>query len=503
MAANPPDPNNPIPVYPIGEPSSVLTYGQLITEVAYKAGCAYYGADGNGPAQVPVDAHDLDLCQRIVNKGIRMFINDAPAPDGWRWTRPIAQIDLWPQISYDAKAVPTFFVTMQTDPTVNGNVLTGTTLLTLTTPGIPNPASQVTTIGTIGAPAFYQSMEYRQIWLNGNPPPNTQGFFIPENANPAFPIPVTSITRTSTTATVTVASTAGWVVGNTVQIASSQQAAYNGNKVITGLTPTTFTFTVTGSPTTPATGSISATFLGQVGVPFTVLYYINPTQIVVDGDATVGATMPTYCPFSFASGGDYTMPANFGGEYVGDITYVANTNRGMILTWTDEGTIRTRRQNYNIESGTPYMAAVRLMPTPSYQPLTNTSGFMLPRRRWELMTWRISSEFLSVIFPYTLSFNTLVNLTDVSPAPFSHDETVKAACLALVEKEIEDTLQGPDWTYYQMCLKNSYRIDAASAPKRLGYFGNPNNYVGTWGAAIRQFRAMDYQRPTVPVFPRS
>lgn len=500
----PVDPNLPIPTFPTGEPTSALTFQDLLIEVAYKAGCAYYGPDGTGAAQVPVDNHDLVLCQRIVNKAIRMFINDAPSPNGWSWTRPIAQVDLWPQISYDAASPPQTFVTFTVNPSVNGVVQTGTTLLTLTTPGVPVTNAQVAPVGVVGTPAFYQSMEYRQIFLNGNPPPNTAGFFIPENGNPRTVEPVT-ITRTGTTATGTIPSgTSGWVVGNSVQIASAQQAAYNGNQVIQSVTPTTFTFTVAGSPATPATGNIIATFLGQVGVPFTILQYLSSTQIVVDGDATVGGTMPTFCPFSFPTPGDYTLPANFGGQYVGEITFVANTNRGTILNWIDEGSIRARRQNYNIETGTPYWAAVRLMPTPSYQQLTNTSGFMLPRRRWELMTWRISNEFLSIIFPYTLAFNDLVNLTDVPPAPFSFDEAIKAACLAVVEKEVEDSMTGPDWTYYHtIALQAAYRINAMAAPKTLGYFSNPRTGSATWGQAIRNFRDRDYQRPFVPVFGQS
>lgn len=496
------DPNNPIPQFPTGEPTSALTFQELLIEVAYKAGCAYYGPDGTGAAQVPVDAHDLDLCSRIVNKGLRMFIDDAPGPNGWYWTRPIAQIDLWPQISYDTAVPPRTFVTLSANPVINGITLTGTTLVTLTTPGVPVPNAQVAPVGVVGTPAFYQSMEYRQIFLNGNPPPNTAGFFIPENGGTAYPVSCT-ITRSGTTATVTVPSgTAGWVVGNTVTIASAQQGAYNGNQIIVSVTPTTFTYTVAGSPATPATGTITATFLGQVGTPYTILYFVNPTQLVVDGDATRGGTV-TQVPFSFASSGDYTLPANFGGQFVGDITYIANTNRGMILRWIDEATIRGRRQNYNIESGTPYEAAVRLMPTPSYQNLTNTSGFMLPRRRWELMTWRITSEFLSVIFPYTLAFNNLVNLTDVPPAPFSFDETIKAACLALVEKEIEDSLSGPDWAYYHtIALPAAYRINAMAAPKALGFFGNPTTCSGNQNP-IKTFRDTWYQRPTVPVFGRS
>lgn len=411
------DPNIPLPSFPTGEPTSALDFNDLVTEVAYKIGCAYYGSDGQGVPQAPVDAHDLALCQRIVNKAVRKFINDGPKPNGWRWLNPIAQVDLYPQISYDPTL--TTYVTIVKNPTIGGKTYTGCCSLTLTTPNAPPQQGD-----TSYAPSFFQSMEYRQIWLNGNPPTNTPGFWLPVDEQ----------------------------------------------------------FTGT-----------------NIGDPYTVLFYVSPTVLVIDGDAT-GHSYPTHCPFSFAAQGDYTLPASFGGQYTGGITYVANTNRGMILNWTNEFSIRSRRQNYNIESGTPYEAAVRLMPTPSYANLTNTSGLMLPRRRWELMTWRISSEFLSVIFPYTLAFNNLVNPTDVPPSPFGHDEALKACCLAVAEKEVDDSMQGPDWEYYhQLALPQSWQADSRSAPRALGYFSNPSA-GGPSASPIQSFRDSWYQRPTVPVF---
>jgi hypothetical protein len=68
---------------------------------------------------------------------------------------------------------------------------------------------------------------------------------------------VTSITRTSTTATVT-CTAHGYVSGNYVQIAGAAQSAYNGGFYVTVVDANTFTYTVAGSPATPATGTITA-----------------------------------------------------------------------------------------------------------------------------------------------------------------------------------------------------------------------------------------------------
>lgn len=479
---------NPLP---LTEPDSVLTFEDLITEVAYKIGCSSYGADGTQAPGPPTDAHDLAICQRVVNKAIRMFIHDAPAPNGWKWLQPIAQLDLWPQIAADTNSPPNYYVTAAFDA---GN---NTTTLTLYSPGIPVPAP----IPIVGTPAFYQSMELRIIYLNGNPPPGTAGFnpFTGQNS-----MQVLSLTLSGTTATVTLAEGPGVTAGEQITIYGATQPQYNGIFTVTATpTPTTVQYTVTGSPATPATGNVNL-IVGAypIGDPYTILQYLGPTTLLLDGPLKVG--YPTNIPFSFAQMGDYTLPADFGGQFLGDITYNANTNRGMILRWIDEGSIRSRRQNYNIESGTPYECAIRLMPTPSYQILTNQSGLLQTnRRRWELITWRISSEFLSVLFKYTLHFQDLVNPTDTPPAPFGHDESLLAACKAIAEREVEDTIGGPDWDYYhKICLPNSYRVDAMASPKAMGYFGNPTSAADKT-PAIRAFRDSWYQRPTVPVFGQS
>ena len=68
---------------------------------------------------------------------------------------------------------------------------------------------------------------------------------------------VTGITRTSgtATATLTVANTT-LVTGDYVTISGATQTEYNGTFQITVTSSTTFTYAVTGTPTTPATGTI-------------------------------------------------------------------------------------------------------------------------------------------------------------------------------------------------------------------------------------------------------
>ena len=402
--------------YPITEPTSVLTFQDLLVEVAYKIGCAFYGSTGDGVPQVPIDPHDLYICSTIVNKGIRMFLNDGPPPNGWKFLRPIAQIDVWPSIAADGTGSTTYVTSTAYSSTTN------LTTITLTN------GSTISSTNTSTA-LFYPSMELQVIYLGGNPPAGT----------PGWQLPFQNIPSTST-----------------------------------------------------------------VGVPFTIVNYLSPTQVQIFGkpaSSTFSSTNPKSTSWSMIAVGDYTLPADFSGQYVGEISYVSNTNRGMQIHWTDEASIRQRRQNFNFESGTPYEAAIRLMPTPSISPTTPGQpglAFAPQRRRWQLMTWRISNEFLHVIFPYQLGFQYLVNLTDTPPSPFAYDEALKSAILAQAEYDVEN-MQGVAWQYYKSnALSKAYMLDAMSAPKKMGYFGNPTSHLGM-GAAIRNFRDNWYQRPTVIV----
>jgi len=66
-----------------------------------------------------------------------------------------------------------------------------------------------------------------------------------------------TITRSSTVATVT-ATAHGYSNTNVVNIRGAVQSAYNGDFTISNVTANTFGYTVTGSPATPATGTILA-----------------------------------------------------------------------------------------------------------------------------------------------------------------------------------------------------------------------------------------------------
>ena len=69
---------------------------------------------------------------------------------------------------------------------------------------------------------------------------------------------VTSITRSSATATVTTTASHGYSTGDWITIAGAGEASYNGTFQITKTGAATFTYTVPGTPATPASGTITA-----------------------------------------------------------------------------------------------------------------------------------------------------------------------------------------------------------------------------------------------------
>lgn len=72
----------------------------------------------------------------------------------------------------------------------------------------------------------------------------------------ALNLSVTSLTRIGTTATAVFASAHGLATGLSVIISGAVETEFNGTVVITVTTATEFQYTVAGSPTTPATGTI-------------------------------------------------------------------------------------------------------------------------------------------------------------------------------------------------------------------------------------------------------
>jgi hypothetical protein len=412
----------------MGEPTAALSYADLVLAVAIKANVAYYGPDGNQQAQIPVEAFDLAECTRMVQNGVRMFMADAP-PTGWRWQRPLAEIDLWPEKGI---AMPP------------GSA--GPNLVTAIYDGVSKTVVTATSA-----------------WFNAS----QVGLVLAVRATGLF-----TITDFVTSTSVKVAGNVAWMGGQTFLVqdptgAPTMTASYSGTTLLTTITAPAGTF----YPSTEG----KTLFITDKAASITLLRYLTDSTMTVQGDVTWAA--PAARTFNLSSQGTYALPQNFGGEVTGEITYQAGSNRGVPITWTSELELRRLRENWNSVSGNPYYAAVRL----------NNS---VPRR-WDLLVYPNTGGTYRVEFPFILYFDKITDLSDMHPAGFQHDDAVLAACLAALEMR-GDELGTWVQDYRQRALPNSYKIDARSASRRLGYNGNPRAV----NVALKDFRSF-FRRPTV------
>lgn len=175
---------------------------------------------------------------------------------------------------------------------------------------------------------------------------------------------------------------------------------------------------------------------------------------------------------------NYDMPIGFAGQFNGSITVIAGTNQAWEVEWTNEARIRQLRENQSFHIGHPRLVAVRVKED---------------RRTWELLVWPAPHIETTIEFPFDVHFDRLEELDEKPPIPFSFDEALKAATLAVVERDVHD-LFDRHWQYYrEVALPNAHQIDARSAPRRLGYFGNPERPSPM---NLRTFREIS-QRPVV------
>lgn len=73
-------------------------------------------------------------------------------------------------------------------------------------------------------------------------------------------IGITTLTRSGSTATATTTANHNLATGVSITIAGASQTEYNITATITVISNTQFTYTITGAPATPATGTITASF---------------------------------------------------------------------------------------------------------------------------------------------------------------------------------------------------------------------------------------------------
>ena len=92
------------------------------------------------------------------------------------------------------------------------------------------------------------------------------------------PQTISTLTSSSTTATVVTSVAHGLVTGNRIVVTGAAEAPYNGTFIITFVDATTFTYTLLSTTTSPATGTPVYTTLGIAGINSNLFVNVNSLQ---------------------------------------------------------------------------------------------------------------------------------------------------------------------------------------------------------------------------------
>jgi len=408
----------------MAEPTSALSFEDLVKRIAETLEIADYDTT-DGTLIVPVvDKYHLQLCVRYVNNAIRMFIADAP-PKGWRWMNRVHSLTM--AVTYTGTA-------------------TGGSSTTLVDSGL--------------------AATYDDDFFNGYDIYITAGTGVGESAT------VTDYTGSSGTFTFAALS------GGSTPDTTSKYSIAKSTDAIDGdgsryMLPEDFGGTVNGK-ITYAAGSNHGTEIN----------WCDESQIrdwrsttVQTGYPVLAATRP-YSPTSS------TITTNRRWEIVFDprpasiqtvkFPYTMHFNklqmRGGTATSASDTTIAdtSRHEPDDFFNGW-VVKIIHGTGKYSYATVTDYTG---ATGSFTVADWLDEEGGAGGTNPDTGSLYIVQPAANVHPAGFRFDNVIEAACKARAQMETRDA--GDNWIleYRKAALPEAYRLDARSAPRRLGPMTN-------------------------------
>ena len=389
----------------MAEPTSALSYRELVTEIARLSGTAYYGSTGLMLAMPPIDNNALDEIKGVINRGIKMFVADAPI-NGWRWRHRKMSVTLAPSFTGTATAggatslTDSTIATTYADDYFNGYVI-GITAGT----GIGETATITDYDGTNGIFTFTA--------LSGGSTPDTTS---------EYRISRSTAVVTADPARYQLAQDFGGAESQIVYAANTNRGTrieWCGESTIRQLRAVSVQ---TGTPKL-------ATIRPYGTRRFEMILDPAPTEADVvefmykvifdrlDGEtgiATSGSTITLV---------DSTQAYRFADDYFKDwvLTILVGTGAGETITLTGS---------------------------------TGSSG-----------TFTFATGPTT---PDTTSVYMVEPASNLHPAGIEFDDAIMAACRTMAQMELEDA-EGDNWIqdYHRRALPDAHRIDARSAPRRL------------------------------------
>lgn len=410
----------------MSQPSSILSYYDLIVKVAQVAGFAYYGPSGDQRALPPIDDFTLDTCKGIVNDGIRDFIANAP-PRGWRWPKRIMSVIMSSAAitgtadSADATSLTDAVLetTYDTDDELNGRYIyvtagTGTGSYAVITDytasgGVVTVADWLDGDGTVGGtnPTTDSTYSITSVETVGG---DIARYPLDENFTGQITGAIKYAANSGLSAPIQ------WTDEAQIRaLRASNTAATSGDPYYAAVRPI--------QPTSNTLGGARR---------YELLFYPQP-----NGEQTV--------EFPFSMSFD-SMKLEAGVATDGLSTTLVDSTRHELDDyfngWTLEVTAGTGRHE-----------------TATITDFTGSTG---------TFTFTALSGGST---PDTTSVYAVYPANNLHPAGAQFDNVIRSACLSQVEQQITDVMGGYIEKYFKIDLPSAYKLDAASAPRQIGRAG--------------------------------
>jgi hypothetical protein len=398
----------------MSEPNRIQTFYNLVVEVAELLSIADYRS--NGTIMVPKDQFGFELCKRIINKGIGMFMEDSP-DKGWRWMRRLATVTF--AITYTGTATSGSSTTLVDSGIANSyddDFFNGYTIYVEAGTGVGEYASVTDYTGSSGTFEFTA--------LSGSSTPDsTSEYSIARSADAIngdgsrYKLPANFGGTVDGKLRYTKGSNRSSVV---TWCDEAQIRARRAVTLISG-----YPLLAAIRPYEPTDENLSASrrweiifdprphAINSVTFPYTLFF----DQMLMEMGTTDSGSAITLVDGNRWEADDYFN------DWI--ITVREGTGRGETATVT----------GYAGSSGTFTFTALSGSSTPD-----------------------------------TTTVYTVEPAANLHPAGHQFDDTVKAACLAYAEMDQQDEHIDDHWTkyYHQKALPNAYKTDKRSAPRQLG-----------------------------------
>lgn len=336
---------------------------------------------------------------------------------------------------------------------------------------------------------------------------------------------VSSITRSGTTATVTTSSNHGYSTGDLVHIAGADQSDYNGEFEITVTAADEFTYEVSGSPSTPATGTITADFGTEVYARYGVVHQGRVWLFNVktnDGSESQNPHMMVASKFEDPTVLDTASRAGDGGFSGNEAFYMLSPdlqpingvvvfNKELVISTESGQLFRLTGSDSTNYSWVEYYQGSAAIGTEAIANIGNDVIFV--RRGGNIETLRatdtsgdVATDDLSVWIPDTVA--------NISDAKIVYDQYSQKVLFFVPDKVLvlHKTLlnsQKSPWSVYKTDMSNNFNTNAARYMRRPGedvwtvYWGDDSGRIFDFngiGSGDKGDTDIETFRETAPIY---